>query len=924
MMDTLRYKELQQQLREQTDEKGRINVLIDIAIEVRNFDVEEASRLADDIINRSNAITYNLGLGRGLKLKGACHWMKGEYEAGLEVLKTALSVAKKIKDKKLEARIFYYFGNIYRDQGDLANVLTYFKKALLINEEMGDEIAQSIILSSISNLLYDLNDYDSALEYALKSLPIIEKERNVNNLISVYNTLGNIYFKNEQFGEATRYFREILNLSEPETIAYVTAESGLGKVYYAMRDFDNARKYLSNALRQAEHLGNVEVQIICQFYLGRLYMDKSSFRQSLQYLNHAFILANEYNRRHDLMSIHEGLSALYDKMDDIPKAFHHLKAFEHLKEEIFKQKIINEIRNLQVRQQIELAQKEKEVAERTAHLKHQFMANMSHEIRTPMNAIVGMTRLLLSKEPRTDQLRYLSAIKLSADNLLVIVNDILDVSKIEAGKIIIEQTDFTLLDVLQSVQDMLLLKAEEKSIQINITTDPAIPRRLTGDPTRLNQVLINLAGNAVKFTDKGFVEIKSTLKTSDSKLWIQFDVIDTGIGIAPEYVDAIFDSFTQAGTDVTRKFGGTGLGLTISRQLVNLMGGDISVRSELGKGTVFTCVIPFTAAINQEVVTKKEVMDQDTLSSLNHIKVLLVEDNEFNRMVAIETLHDVLPNLSIDIAVNGKEAVDKVEAQRYDVVLMDIQMPVMDGVTATTTIRNNLPQPANQTKIIAMTANVLQEDVQQYLDAGMDAYVSKPFKIDDLIGKIKDVLDGVDFVAYQQVHEAAIYADAVVITKTKEVAATAPTNVLVAQPEIATSKLPEQQPSKVDVPAKTEKKVPESTFELPEQVTDRNFLKAFTGGNAEKMDKYINMFLENASKLMVVLDQALAEGDYAAIKIAAHSLKPQLSYMGVKEEVSHIFVIEQAAGSPAHHATLPAQIERLHKVCNKAFEELKK
>ncbi|NDC43342.1 MAG: hypothetical protein EBZ77_17635, partial [Chitinophagia bacterium] len=349
-----------------------------------NYDVEEASRMADDIIRRSTAISYNLGLGRGLKVKGACHWLKGEYEAGLESLKQALAVAKKIKDKKLEARIFYYFGNIYRDQGDLANVLTYFKRALIINEELGDEVAQSVILTSISNLLYDLNDYDSALEYALKSLPIIEKERNESNLINVYNTLGNIYFKNEQFNDATHYFSEITRISPPESIAHVTAESGLGKVYYALDEFDNARKYLSNALRQAEHLGNVEVQIICQYYLGKLYMSKGTFRQALQFLNHSYTLANEYNRRHDLMSIHDALYQLYDKLDDIPKAYHHLKTFEQLKEEIFKQKIINEVRNLQVRQQIELAQKEKEVAERTAQLKHQFMANMSHEIRTPM------------------------------------------------------------------------------------------------------------------------------------------------------------------------------------------------------------------------------------------------------------------------------------------------------------------------------------------------------------------------------------------------------------------------------------------------------------------------------------------------------------------------------------------------------------
>ncbi len=914
MIDSPRYKELQQQLTEQTDEKGRIDILVEIASEVRNFDVEEAAKMAEDIITRSRAVAYTHGIGRGLKLKGSCHWLKGEYDLGLEVLKEALYIATKIKDRRLEARVLYYFGNIYRDQGDLANVLTHFRKALTINEELGDEFAQSVILTSISNLLYDLNDYDSALEYALKCLPIFEREHNVNNLINVCNTLGNIYFKKDQFKEAMHYFQENLGHSEFETIAYVTAESGLGKVYYKMQNFEQARKYLSNALRQAEHLGNVEVQIICQFYLGRMYMDKGSYRQALQYLNHSYTLANEYMRRHDLMSIHEMLSALYDKIGDIPKAFHHLKSYEQLKEEIFKQKIINELRNMQVRQQIELAQKEKEVAERTAFLKHQFMANMSHEIRTPMNAIVGMTRLLLAKSPKQDQLRYLNAIQLSANNLLIIINDILDLSKIEAGKIVIEHTDFTIREVIQSVQDMLLLKAEEKNIEFRITTEDDIPKRLTGDPTRLNQVLINLAGNSVKFTEKGYVEIKTSLRNKTNKLWLQFDVVDSGIGIASEYDDNIFDSFTQAGTDVTRKFGGTGLGLTISKQLVNLMGGDISVKSELGKGTVFSVVIPFEEATVQDFVKVNNELSSAAMNRLNNLKILLAEDNEFNRLVAEETLKEIIPSLQLHMAFNGKEAVEKLQNDTYDLVLMDIQMPLMDGVAATKMIRTTLPEPARSIKIIAMTANVLQEDVQQYFDAGMDAYVSKPFQIDELLQKMDMVLGNkeVEIVHNYVKRERAQFED-----EPEEELPTTATQSVVSQQVLQAAAAAV---AETTVAAPREAK---PVHQLPEFVTDRNFLKQFTGGNPEKMQKYINMFLENATKLLASMDQALAAKDYGAIKIAAHSLKPQLSYMGVKEEVSHIFMIEQSAGQSAHYDSLKEEIISLNRVCNKAFEELK-
>lgn len=876
MIDTPRYKELQEKLAQQTDEKERLNILVDIGIEVRNMDVDEAIAIADNIIERSRTIGFRLGLGRGLNLKGSCYWLKGEYDAGLEVLREALRVAERIKDRRLEARVLYYFGNIYRDMGDLASVLTHFEKALAIYEELGDEFQQSVILTSISNLLYDLNDYDSALEYALKCLPIFERAHNVRSLINIYNTLGNIYFKKEQFGEALHYFEENINLAEEGTIAHIMAESGLGKVNYKMHHFDSANKYLSHALEQSQHLSNAEVQIICNFYLGRLYMDEGSFRQALQYLDEAYSLAEEYTRRHDLMSIHEVLSALYDKMGDIPKAFYHLKSFEQLKEEIFKQTIINELRNLQVRQQIELAQKEKEVAERTAFLKHQFMANMSHEIRTPMNAIVGMTRLLQAKEPKPEQLRYLNAIQLSADNLLVIINDILDLSKIEAGKIIIEHIDFSIREVVSSVRDMLMLKAEDKSIEFRINVDNTIPRRLTGDPTRLNQVLINLAGNAVKFTDKGYVEVRATInKNEENKIYIQFDVTDTGIGIAQEYVDTIFDSFTQAGTDVTRKFGGTGLGLTISRQLVTLMGGEISVRSELGKGTTFTAIIPLEVAAVQEEVKPEGVLNNASMQRLNALKVLLVEDNEFNRMVAEDTLKEAIPGLKLQIAVHGQEAVDRLRNEMFDVVLMDIQMPVMDGVTATKAIRTTLPEPARSVKIIAMTANVLQEDVQQYFDAGMNAYVSKPFNADELLLKMDTVMGNTQPVGNN---------------------------------------------SKPDVPAKKEER---SFPPLPEHVTDMQFLRQFTGGNMEKQQKYVGMFLDNAPKLLDSIDRAMNAKDYPAVKIAAHSLKPQLSYMGVKEDVSNIFLIEQSAGETAHHDTLPALIVNLKRLCTKAFDELR-
>lgn len=741
LADSPRLKELQSLYDTLTDERARIDTLIDMAMEVRNLDVEQAIEMSDDIIARAQAALYQLAVGRGYNLKGWCYWRQGLYDEGLDILQHAHSIALQVKNAPLEARVLNNFGYIYRDRGDLATALNYFENALAINETLGDEVSQSVNLASIAYVHYDLGDYENALTFALRCLPIFQRAQDTHRLTSLYHILGNIFFKLEQYHEALRYFEENLKLSEEGTVLKDLAVSGVGKVYYKMGRSKEAESCLLQALEAAKELGDVEVQITCNYYLGRLYMDDGSLRKGRAYLEDAFTQAKDYTRQHDVMSLHETLSALYEQMGDIPKAFHHLKEYERLKEEIFQQTTFNKLRNLQTRQQVELAQKEKEVAEKTAALKQQFMANMSHEIRTPMNAIVGMTRLLLDKNPQEHQIRYLKAISQSADNLLVIINDILDLSKIEAGKIIIEQVPFSLRELMQNMRDMLLLKAEEKNLQLRLQIDNYISDSLIGDPTRISQILINLTGNAIKFTEKGFVEVRAEhVETKDGRCTIRFEIEDTGIGIAADYVDSIFESFTQAGTDTARKFGGTGLGLTISRQLTNLMGGDISVESEVGHGTVFSVVIPLRVGETKEAADDNTDEPIINTEALRHARILLVEDNEFNQMVAEDTLQELLPGITVEIAVNGQEAIDKVQSTSYDLVLMDIQMPVMDGLTATKIIRKELPAPARDVKIIAMTANVLQEDVHRYLEAGMNAYVSKPFKQEELLQKMSALL----------------------------------------------------------------------------------------------------------------------------------------------------------------------------------------
>jgi signal transduction histidine kinase/ligand-binding sensor domain-containing protein/CheY-like chemotaxis protein len=389
--------------------------------------------------------------------------------------------------------------------------------------------------------------------------------------------------------------------------------------------------------------------------------------------------------------------------------------------------------------------KEKEVIEHSARMKEQFLANMSHEIRTPMNAIVGMTRLLIEKEPRGDQKKYLNAIEQSSDNLLVIINDILDFSKIEAGKLELEYIPFSISALLDGVYNTMQFKIKEKGLRLSCEVSDDVPAAVSGDRVRLNEVFLNLVGNAVKFTHHGNIKVSCFNKGNcvdnngaviPNRVNIEFSVSDTGIGIPEDRLESIFESFSQASSDTTRKFGGTGLGLTISKHLVELHGGKISVTSQPGNGTVFTFVIPFDIA-DSSLIERENKFDENThLQYLSRLKLLLTEDNEFNQMVAVDTLTNYIPGISIDIANNGKEAVDKVAAGNYDLILMDIQMPEMDGYTATQLIRKQLLPPKNEIKIMAMTAGALKSEIQKCYEAGMDDYISKPFDPHLLIEKM--------------------------------------------------------------------------------------------------------------------------------------------------------------------------------------------
>jgi len=482
------------------------------------------------------------------------------------------------------------------------------------------------------------------------------------------------------------------------------------------------RKFLSTSLQENEEVKKL---------LDAISKSYHAFDRDKKLADHAFeISEKEYQkvntdlqaqidiRKASIIKLKEAIRSLDpseannfdDKDEDL------IKIINYLEEQIKKSKKLEE----------ELIAA-KEAAEKASRAKSDFLSIMSHEIRTPLNAIIGTNNLLHYQDPLPSQKELLNVMKISSENLLSLINDVLDYGKLEEGKIILAERDMNLKQFVKNLRAAHRLRAEERGNNLRLMYDDDIPDYVIGDDIRLGQILNNLISNAIKFTKKGVITIEVLLnKISEDNVWVDFAIIDTGIGILAEKQEMIFDRFTQANTNITREYGGSGLGLTIIKLLLQLQNSEIHLSSEYGKGSRFY----FTLCFKKSGTTLQEeslnVLNYEA-PDLNNIHILLVEDVDFNVMVAEKMLQNW--NATVDVANNGEIAVEKVKNNKYDIILMDLQMPVMDGYTSTKKIREfNITTP-----IIALTASITMDIQGRALEFGMNDCITKPFNPNDLL-----------------------------------------------------------------------------------------------------------------------------------------------------------------------------------------------
>lgn len=849
--------ELKYQIQIEVNVNEKAGQLLELSKLYEGYDNAVSMQYAYESLTLSKGLHYNKGKIAAYYQIGQLEKLNENYTEAINSIELANDISESYGDQKGVAFGTIKIGDVHLAKGDFESARIYFQYALDLGEKIKSQQIQALSNDGFGRLSVEQDKLYLAQQYYVLAKKHIQSSNETFTKGLIHYNSGNV-------------------------------ESKLGNHKEAIND-------LQVALKSFEQIENKEMQAMTCFDLGALYQKISEQDEGIVYYKTGLGLAQETGMENLIKTGYQRIAETYEENGQFEEAYEYLKYFsaikdtkeitelesqlelemknseiEHIKEqnalekELHDEALKNErfyntiglvvlviIFGLAIFLFISLKQRDKinaklikakDVANQSRQEKEDFFAYTSHEIRTPLNAVVGMAKLLGETDLNESQQKYLKTITGSAQNILFLVNDVLDLTKIEKGGIELEQIKFSLHEIIDQIIQSLSFKKFEKKVDIVANIHPNVPKVIIGDPVRFNQILLNLADNALKFTKEG--EVTITLRVTDryeDKVRLFFSVDDTGIGIQPKKLDSIFNSYQQEHVSTTRQYGGTGLGLAISKLLIEKMGGEIKVKSKPGVGTSFY----FDLWISATDDTLEELNEENTVEAdkLQNLSVLVVDDNQLNREIFFDLVEDKANKVFVDLAKHGEEAIEKIVENDYDLVLMDIQMPVMNGYEASAAIRNHpeLSQAKKNVPIIAMTAHVLEGVAEKCLDAGMNDSISKPVNLNALHQKIRNLVKKED------------------IFRSKNV--------------------------DVNGAAYQENQVNGSRVNLDN-------LNAITGGKPEKIQRYINIFLKNIPKDMEQLKIEIGDDDFEATKKTAHKIKGNLGYMGVTSIQNNILYLE--------------------------------